>query len=707
MPGSLDLLFQPRQIAVIGASDKPHNLGRRIVGNLLDGGFVGSVFAVHPHAERIGDLRVYSSVKSLPERVSLAVICLPREAVLDAVDQCVQTGVKALIVISAGFAETDAEGDRLQELLAAKAREHGVRIVGPNCVGVINTDPSVRLNSTFCPGRPAPGRVALASQSGALGVLAAVSAARFAIGLSKFISVGNEADVSAAELIQYWGDDSQTDIILLYLESISRAAQFREAAVQVGRSKPIVVVKSGCGEAGERAARSHTAALASSEAAIDALFRQTGMIRAAGLDELLDLGALLRHQPRMAGRRVGIITNAGGPAVLCADAAARAGLEAPVFSRRLQQQLRTFIAPPGVVANPVNMLASAGPAEYRQAIEALLGCEELDAVIVVYVPIEMTPNEEFLRAICDGVAAVRARTTTRQPVLACVLSQSGERVRLTTRSETIPCCIDPAQAAVLLGKAADYARWRREPLGIIPPMSDMDFAAAREAVATARRQSREWLSTAEVRDWADALRLPLASGLVVHSPGEASQAARQIGFPIALKAASARILHKTEADVVELGVHSDVELHDAFQRISRRLASASGEAAADGMLVQPMYNGVEFMIGATRDPQLGPLVAFGLGGTRVEILGDICFRLAPLTDRDVQEMVKSIRGYPLLCGYRGQPPLDIRAIEEVLLRVSRLMVELSEVMELDLNPVMALPAGDGAKIVDARIRVSS
>ena len=547
--------------------------------------------------------------------------------------------------------------------------------------------------------------MALASQSGALGVLAAASADRFAIGLSQFISVGNEADVAAAELLEYWGEDDQTDVILLYLESISRAARFREAAFQAGRKKPIVAIKSGCGEAGQRAARSHTAALASSEAAIDALFQQTGIIRAAGLDELLDLGALLRHQPLPAGRRVGIITNAGGPAVLCADAAAKAGLEVQVFSEELQQHLRRFLAPPGVVSNPVDMLASAGPADYRQAIETLLDCEELDAVIVVYVPIEMTPNEQFVRAICASVAAVRDSTPTRRPILACVLSRSGERIRLATSSETIPCCVHPARAADVLAKAANYAQWRQQPIGEFPQCVDMDLAAARDVIGTARQQSRQWLSGKEVRDLGNAFGLPLAEGSIIHTPDEAVRAASQLGFPVALKTASSRIVHKSEEGAVELDVKSDLEVRDAFERIHQRVALQTINPADDGMLVQKMCSGVEFMIGATRDPQLGPLVAFGLGGARVELLRDLCFRLAPLTDRDVQQMVRSIRGYPLLRGYRGQPPLDIDALEDLLLRVSRLIVELREVQELDLNPVMALPAGEGVRIVDARIRV--
>ena len=704
---SLDSLFRPRSVAVIGASTDLHNIGNRIVRNLVATGFAGAIYPVHPRGGEIVDLPVYASIDSLPDGISLAVVCVPRQAVLEVVDQCSRANVRIIVVVSAGFAETDADGVTLQQLLADKARADGLRIIGPNCVGVINTDRAVRLNTTFCPLTVSSGPVALCSQSGALGVLALAKADFFNIGFSQFVSVGNEADVSTAELLEYWSEDGQAKVILLYLESISDGSRFRRAAQRISRQKPIVAITAGREEPGSRAARSHTAALASSQLAVEALLRQTGIVRAEGLDEMLDLAAVLAHQPLPEGPRIGIVTNAGGPAVLCADACAEIGLVVPILSLELQNQLADLAAPPATVTNPIDMLASAGPTEFRQATEMLLACGEVDAVVVIYVPVEMVPDAGFVEAICAGVAAARSSSAIRRPVVACVMSRTGERVRLETPTEVIPCCAAPAVAARSLGKAEALAKWRRLTVETLPRLDDMDLDAAGRVIADAEGRTFDgWLATEDVYKFARAVGLPMLAGTsIALNRDEAVDAAHRVGFPIALKSASAQILHKTDMGAIELDLCGEEELRDAFDRLMGRVSVQSEAAASEGILVQPMCFGIELFIGMTVDAQLGPLLAFGLGGTRVEIIDDVCYRLAPITHREAADMVRSIRGYRLLTGHRGQPAADVPAIEQLLVRVSSFVVELPEVCELDLNPVVALPPTQGCQIVDARIRV--
>jgi acyl-CoA synthetase (NDP forming) len=706
MPPSLDSLFRPSRVAVIGASTDPRNLGTRIVRNLYAGGFPGAIFPVHPAGGEIDDLPVYDSIESLPDGIALAVVCVPRQAVLAVVDQCSRKKVRFIVIVSAGFAETDMDGVTLQRLLADKAHQDGLRIIGPNCVGIINTDPTVRLNTTFCPLTLTSGPVALCSQSGALGVLALAKGDLFKIGYSQFVSVGNEVDLSTAELVEHWGNDDQTGVILLYLESIKNASHFRQAALRVSRQKPIVAIKAGREEPGNRAARSHTAALASSQLAVDAFFRQTGVISTDGLDEMLDLAAMLSHQPLPDGARVGIVTNAGGPAVLCADECARIGLRVPILSCELQNRLAEYTALPASVGNPIDMLASAGPAEYRKVTQTMLVSDEVDAVIVIYVPVEMVPDTEFVEAICDGVAAARASSEIRRPVAACVMSKTGIRLHLETSSEVIPCFSSPAAAASSLGKVAAYAKWRDSPAGQLPRLDDIDFDAVRRIIAASQgRNADGWLSAEEVYEVGSAIGLPMAPAVFARKGSVAVDAARRVGFPVAIKSVSGQILHKTEIGAVELNLCGEHEVRDAFDRLMARLSRHHKDVSSEGVLVQPMCSGIELMIGASCDPQLGPLLAFGLGGTRVEIVKDLSYRLAPITDGEAADMVRSIRGYRLLTGYRGQPGADVPAIEQLLLRVSECVAELPEIFELDLNPVMALPSPQGCQIVDARIRV--
>jgi len=706
---SLRPFFQPKSVAVVGASRDPSSIGYRILEALVLYRFQGPVYPVNPKATVVGCFRAYPSVRELPEPVDLAVVAVPRDAVMGVVDDCAARGVRALVIITAGFAEVDAEGRELQKRLVEKVRGYGMRMIGPNCMGLLNTAPSVRLNASFSPVFPPPGRVAMSSQSGALGLAILGAAKRFGLGLSTFVSVGNKADVSGNDLLQYWEEDPGTDVILLYLESFGNPRRFARIARRVSRHKPIVAIKSGRTKAGGRAAGSHTAALAASEVAVDALFRLTGVIRAETLEEMFDLAAGLGSQPLPRGRRVAIVTNAGGPAILCADACEAGGLIIPELSNVTKSRIATLLPAAASVANPVDMIASATPRQYAQVIETVLASGEVDALIVIYIPVGLSATEAIVAAVREGVAAARTQGAGDKPVFACLMGEQGIPTKFDSAEEKIPSYAFPEAAGRVLSKIAAYAEWHTQPEGLIPDFDDLDLPAARAVCRKALAQhGAGWLSAEETRELLTSVRLPLPPSGVAATAEEAVELARRIGFPVAVKLVSRQLIHKTEAGGVCLNLADASAVRHAFEEIRDRLARANQLGAMEGVLVQPMLaEGVEVMAGVTQDPLFGPLVAFGLGGVYVEILADVCFRVTPLTDRDAAEMVRAIRGYRLLQGYRGHAPADVEAIQELLLRLSRLVEEIPEIQEVDLNPVFALPPGQGCRIADARVRVEA
>lgn len=704
---SLRPFFQPHAVAIVGASRNPANIGTRLLQAAVDAGFHGTLYPINPKADVIGELRAYPSVRELPEAPDLAVIAVPRDAVLEVIDDCAARGVRAVVVITAGFAEIGAEGRELQRQLVEKVRGHGMRMVGPNCLGLLNTDPAVRLNASFAPDFPPPGRMAFSSQSGALG-LAIISLARQrGLGLSKFVSVGNKADVSGNDLLQYWEQDSQTDVILLYLESFGNPRRFARIASRVSRHKPIVAVKAGRTGAGKRAASSHTAALAASDVAVDALFHQTGVMRAETLDEMFDLAAALSMQPLPQGRRVAILTNAGGLGILCADTCEANGLLVREPSAATKTKLKEFLPPTASVMNPIDMIASASAASFRQATEILLRDRQVDALIVLTIHVGLADISAIASGISVGVAAARAEGGAGKPVLTCIMDGDKLHDAGTVNGERLPNYAFPENAARVLGKLANYAEWREQPLGVVPEFKNIEPQAARALCQKLlSERGPGWLSADEVRTILKYFSLPLPPSAVCRTADAAALAAHDIGFPVALKLASRQIVHKTEFGGVQLNLQNESAVRTAFATIHDRLADANRLDAFDGVSIQPMIaGGVELMVGVTQDPSFGPLIAFGLGGIHVEILKDVCFRVTPITDRDASEMVRGIRGHRLLDGYRGHPAADIPAIEDLLLRVARLVEEIPEITELDLNPVIALPPGQGCCIVDARIRL--
>jgi acetyl coenzyme A synthetase (ADP forming)-like protein len=694
---SLHPLLEPRAVAVIGASRQPESIGRRVLDAIVSMGFAGAIYPVNHAAAEVAGLKAYPSARQLPAGVDLAVIAVPAAAVPAVVDDCAAAGVRSIVVITAGFAEAGASGRADQDALTEQVRKHGLRMIGPNCMGILNTSPSVRLNASFSPVVPPAGHLGFFSQSGALGIAILRLASERALGLSTFVSAGNKADVSGNDLLEYWETDPATTVLLLYLESFGNPRRFARLARRITQKKPIVVVKSGRTRSGSRAASSHTAALAADDATVDALFAQSGVIRADTIDEMFDVASCLDLQPLPCGRRVAIVTNAGGPGILAADACEAAGLSLAQFSSSLREQLGATLPAAASLGNPVDMIASASPGQYARTIELLMAAPEVDSVIVIFTPVDVTTADAIMTAIRDGVAAGR-RAAAGKPVLACVMAGPDRPVPLVVGNERIPAFSFPENAARALGKATAYAGWRSRTPALYWGFDDTDAAAARAICRAALgRRGDGWLNDDEVRGVLAAYHLPIVASIEAASADEAVDAAERIGFPVVLKTASASAIHKTDVGGVRLNLEDSSRVRQAFAEVSA--IGGSGRA-----IVQPMVSGgIETLMGIVHDRLFGPLVAFGLGGIHVEIFKDVHARLAPLTDRDVDELLYGIKGFPLLQGFRGHPAADVAALRDTLLRLSRLADEVPEILELDLNPVMALPSG--SRIVDARIRV--
>jgi acetyl coenzyme A synthetase (ADP forming)-like protein len=705
---SLAPMLAPKAIAVIGASRDPSSIGRRVLDALRAAGYTGPLYPVNPKAADIDGLPCCASARDLPAGIELGVIAVPRDQVLAVVDDCAAAGVRSLVVITAGFAEVGDSGRALQQQLVEKVRNYGMRMVGPNCMGLLNANPALSMNASFSPVMPPPGRVGFSSQSGALGLAILELARQRGVGLSTFVSVGNKADVSGNDLLQYWELDPDTSVILLYLESFGNARRFGRLARRLARSKPIVAVKAGRTSAGRRAAGSHTAALAASDVAVNALFQQSGVIRADTIDEMFDVAACLEAQPLPAGRRVAIVTNAGGPGILAVDACVAAGLTVPEFSPATRQRLETFLPPEASMGNPVDMVASAGPDAYRRTVEIALTSPEVDSLIVIFAPVDRRTADATLAAIREGIAAGRHAGGVGKPVLACVMAEAGKLAPLVVDGEKVPTYAFPENAARALGKVAAYAHWRALPPALFWGFDDIRPGDARELCRDiAADRGDDWLTAEETRRVLNAFGLPLLPTVLARTADEAAGFAAVFGYPVVAKLQTRKLLHKSDAGAVHVNLTSERAVRSAFRELTALGAQQGVTDREEGVVIQPMIDGgVETIIGVTEDRLFGPLVAFGLGGVHVEVLKDVHFRVAPLTDRDADELLHEVRGFRLLEGYRGHPPADIEALRDVVLRIARLAEEVPEIVELDLNPVIALPPGNGCRIVDARIRVA-
>jgi len=692
----LDLFFRPSSVAVIGASRDPEKLGYAVLANLKDGGFSGALYPVNPKAEEILGLKAYPTVLDIPGPVDLAVIVIPYPLVPEALRQCGEKGVPAAVVISAGFREAGREGLERELELVQIARQYHIRLIGPNCLGVIDTH--TPLNATFAAGMPPGGPIAFMSQSGALGTAVLDMALAGRIGFSRFVSLGNKADVNEVDLLEAWEDDPGSRVILAYIEGLPDGQKFMEVARRVTRKKPVVAVKSGVTRSGARAVSSHTGSLAGSEAAYHAAFRQAGVIRAESMEHLFDLALAFAYQPLPRGDRIAIVTNAGGPGILATDALEHAGLQLARFRPETVQALMADLPSAASAANPVDVLGDALADRYEHALRLVLADPGVDGVLVIVTPQAMTQIEETAHVVG------RVARETDKPVLGCFMGESRIAAGIAILQQYgIPNYPFPERAAAALAAMVRYRQERERP-SYAPTHFEADTAAVRKVLDEVRAQGRVSIGDAEARAILEAYGFPLPPSRLTATPEEAIAAAEEMGYPIVLKVASPDILHKTDVGGVRLNLRSPADVRDAFDLIVYRASRYVPGARIWGCLVQKMVPpGREVLIGMSRDPQFGPLVAFGLGGIYVEALKDVVFRVAPFGPEEAAEMIREIRSYPLLEGVRGEPPADHAALVDALCRVSQLVTDFPEIVELDINPLVVYEEGRGAVALDMRL----
>ncbi len=701
---ALTRFLHPERVAVVGASRDRTTIGGMLFDHLRQADFSGVVYPVNANAPHVQGVAAYPDLSACPEVPDLVVVCVPAAAVPEVIDEAAALGVRAACVISAGFAEIGPKGAVRQDELLDRASQAGMRIVGPNCMGVLNGAADVRLNATFSPTLPAPGRVSMSSQSGALGLAVLDHVEALGLGIATFVSVGNKADVSGNDLLLYWEEDPDTDVILMYLESFGNPRKFSRIARRISRRKPIVAVKSGRTTAGIRAASSHTAAIASGDTAVGALFAQTGVIRTETLEEMFDCATLLSAPGTWpAGRNVAILTNAGGPGILAADALTSNNLEVPRLSDRTISNLEEFLPAEAGVSNPVDMIASASPEAYGKAVRILGNADEIDAVFVIFIPTARADVED----VAAELVAARGDLPTDTPIVSVVMTAHGLPDAL--QASGIPTFTFPEAAARAMGRVSAWAQWRRQPLGAIRTFEGIDRDRARAMIREQLDTSTQpdgsvWLSTEETQELLRLYGVPIARSEVVTTPEAAVEVQAAIGGPVAVKVAAP--IHKADIGGVALGLEGADEIRDAMTDMREQLIDQGLEQHAEAFLVQEMVGeGVEMVVGVTHDPSFGPLVLTGAGGTLVELLGDVSVRITPLTDIDVDDMLTELKMAPLLTGYRGSPPVDLAALKDLVHRVGAMVEDLPEVAELDLNPVFVRPGDGGVVAVDVRCKL--
>jgi acetate---CoA ligase (ADP-forming) len=689
-------IFDPRSVAVIGASPDPSRLSHAVLKNLIEHGYAGPIFPIHPKAGEVLGRRAYPSVLAVPEPVELAVLAVPAAQVLKVVDQCAQKGVKGLVVISAGFKEVGGEGRDIECQLLARVRAYGMRMIGPNSLGVINT--RSRLNASFAALMPDAGNIALMSQSGAICTAILDWSKGQGVGFSHFVSLGNKADIDEVVLLNAWGHDPQSKVILAYLEDISDGPAFIAAAREVTPTTPVVAIKSGTTAAGSMAASHHTGSLSGSEQAYQAAFAQSGIIRAHTVNELFDLAMLFAYQPLITGNRVAILTNSGGMGIIAADAVERSGLAMASLSSTTIERLQAALPSSASAYNPIDLLGDARHDLYQLGLHATLADPNVDGVIVVLTPQAQTELVET----AETIAAMAA--DFGKPVVASFMGgySLGPALAALNRLR-IPCYTFPERAVQSLAAMYHYVERARRPAPSYRHVA-VSLDQVRAILADARASGRVELSEGEVRLVLAAYGLRVPESRLARSPEEAAQLGAELGFPIVMKIASPDILLKSAIGAVRVGVADADAARDSFELIDYRARKYWPGARISGVSIQEMVRpGRDLLISMSRDPQFGPLIATGLCGIYVEVLKDITYGLAPLSEQDVHEQLRALRAFALLRGADGGPFADVTAIEDVLLRVSQLSSELPEIVELDINPLVVHRQGEGAVVLDARI----
>jgi len=701
---SLRWLLEPRSIALIGASRHPGTIGYLLLQCLTQSGFSGKIYPVNPNVDSLMSLKTYPSVLTIPDSIDMAIIAVPAKIVARVSDECGEKGVHTLVVISDGFREIGPEGASRENELLDIARGYGMRIIGPNCMGVVNTAPSIKMNATFSLIYPPAGNVAFLSQSGAMGLVVLEYASNLDMGISSFISVGNRADISSNDVLEYWEQDPATDVILLYLESFGNPQKFSRIARRVTTKKPIVVVKGGSTQIGSRAAMSHTGAMATSDVVSDALFQHAGIIRVNLMEEMFDVAALLSNQPLPCGRKLVILTNGGGPGIIAADAAARNGLTLPQPSQEMARKLKSVLKRDVSIHNPLDTTASANAHEFRGILQAFARDKDCDAVLAIFAPPVIENTESFEAAIRDVAQDFWKKG---KPLLACFLGQRGFKSKLGSSGRFVPSYPFPEEAISALARAIEYAEMRRKPAGKIPEFSGIKRNKALEIIekATTRTTKRPiWMDPLEINDLLGCYGMNFAEPLIARTLADAATAAVRTGFPVAVKLLSSTITHKSDVGGVMLDLNTGNEVKQAFRDIRAGLKRNGRQGEMQGVIVQKMVKeGIEAIVGVTYDPAFGPLIAFGSGGIYAELMKDVSLRLHPISDLDAEEMIRSIKMFKLFEGFRGSPPTDIEALQDLLLRLSAMVEDIPQIAELDFNPVKVMPQGDGYWILDARI----
>jgi acyl-CoA synthetase (NDP forming)/GNAT superfamily N-acetyltransferase len=689
---SLQRLFAPRAIAVVGAGRSPGGIGHEVLRNVVDGGFTGAVYAVNPHAAQISGVPAYPSIGDVPGTVDLAVIALPAEQVSDVLTECGEAGVNGAVVLTSGFSELGSTGRELQRQMLAVARRYSIRLIGPNCLGLVNTAPEVSLNATFAEVSPSPGALAIAAQSGAVGIAVLEHAGRTGLGISEFVSLGNKVDVSGNDVLLHWWADPRTAVIGLYLESFGNPRKFGGLARMIGRTKPVLVVKGGRSAGGRRAGLSHTAAAATPETAVDALFAQSGVLRMDTVEELVETARVLAVPPLLRGRRVAVVGNAGGAGILAADAAGRLGLELPELSAAVRQKLDAV----GAVAsgNPVDLGAAASAASLAETLQIVLDSGEVDSIVVNYA-VTRAGRVEDIYATIAGAAAI----ADLPMVVNCVGSAQAAPEIALADGRRLPVFPFPESAVRALAHAVRYAEWRSRPQGVVPELAQVDSSGARVVVRQFLEQRAEggWLDPEQACRLLQCAGVSVVPVVTAVNRSEAIKAAERAGYPVALKTAAPGVLHKTDIGGVRVGLANAVQVAKAYDEVT----AVAGDPR---VVVQPMApSGTELVIGVVRDRLFGPLVMAGSGGIFTDLLADRQWRGLPLTDLDAADMMRSLRCAPLLAGYRGAEAADQAAVVDVIHRIAWLAEQVPELAELDINPLIAAPAG--AFAVDVRLRL--
>ncbi|MCI4373046.1 MAG: acetate--CoA ligase family protein [Thermoplasmata archaeon] len=697
---ALTELFEPKSIAVVGASNRPGTVGMTLFRNILQAGFRGVVYPVNPSWPSVSGVHCYPDVAHLPEAPDLGIVIVPARSVQGVVQELGRAGTRGVIVISSGFREVGGAGIDLEDELIRTAQRYRMSLVGPNCFGLLNTDPSVSLNATFSQNLPPRGNIAFVSQSGALGAGILQYGIAERIGFSQFVSVGNRAGVDENDLLQYLGRDPATRVILLYVESLANGRRFLEAAREVTELKPVLVIKSGRTPAGERAARSHTGSLAQSgrDQLYDALFEQSGVERVESIGELFRTAKVFSAGLQLNGPRLAILTNSGGPGIVAADAAARRGLELPLPSDSERAQLARFLSPSAALANPVDMTADAGPSQWEQALRIILDSARTDGVLAISTPTGTLTGAAVARAL------LAAHSKSPKALTACLfgVTDLSEDVAVL-EAGGVPTFTFPEEAVQGLGSLARYRAWLNRPRTEVRKFT-VDLRAARAVLARARRAGISVLPEYAARELVTAFGIPFAKARRVRTAEEAVAAAREVGYPVVLKVASPDISHKTEVGGVLLHLEDANAVREAVREMTANLRTRAPAARIEGFEVEAeIHGGKEVLIGLQRDPGFGPVVVFGLGGIYVEVLRDVTFRLAPVRPLSAVHMIESVKAFPLLQGVRGEPASDLAALAEAIERISQISVELPEVAELDLNPLIVRGVGSGVVAVDARV----